>query len=303
MSTINSILKQFSEFDEPLIEYLTSLLEDHLEIQGHNNNQSVQKILLDTFDNYDIENTDTLCESLINKFKEADIFKNITPTHANATPHTNISTISTDKSITSLSQAVKNISQMNVGTKVQALYEHDNGWYDAVIEDILPNDKYIVEFIEYGNREEVNAAMIRIPNQKVHGQFANSNSSINVGTQVVALYTDDGKWYDAIIDSILPNGNYVVRFCGYDTLQEVGMSGIQLPKKITNALVTPILISDFGKNNKYEAKKIEKAKKIEETKKIEMEKKKKIKEKKNKKLNKRGKKKNKHNKQILNKKR
>jgi hypothetical protein len=37
------------------------------------------------------------------------------------------------------------------GTECTALYHQDGGWYDAVIVKALPQGKYQVNFVEYGN--------------------------------------------------------------------------------------------------------------------------------------------------------
>ncbi|KAK3037761.1 hypothetical protein RJ639_031132 [Escallonia herrerae] len=51
--------------------------------------------------------------------------------------------------------------QLNVGTKVQAVWSDDGEWYDATIEELTPNG-YIVLYDGWGNREEVDPANVRL---------------------------------------------------------------------------------------------------------------------------------------------
>jgi len=48
------------------------------------------------------------------------------------------------------------------GTRVKAEWSEDKNWYDAVIEECLANDWFLVTFTEYGNQEEVDIGCIAL---------------------------------------------------------------------------------------------------------------------------------------------
>lgn len=48
------------------------------------------------------------------------------------------------------------------GTRVKAEWSQDKQWYDAIIEQVLGNDWYLVTFTEYGNQEEVDIGCIKL---------------------------------------------------------------------------------------------------------------------------------------------
>ncbi|KAL4433592.1 hypothetical protein ABPG75_000033 [Micractinium tetrahymenae] len=50
-----------------------------------------------------------------------------------------------------------------------------------------------------------------------------------VGAKCKAVYSGDGNWYNAVVDSVTADGNsFVVVFDGYDTTEAVGKDAIQL---------------------------------------------------------------------------
>jgi len=59
-------------------------------------------------------------------------------------------------------------NDLDVGTNVQAEYTEDGktAYYDAVIEELLYNGKFLVYFPEYGNKEEVDIGAMKFERKK-----------------------------------------------------------------------------------------------------------------------------------------
>jgi hypothetical protein len=53
-------------------------------------------------------------------------------------------------------------SYLQVGMLVRAQYYQDAKYYDATIDQVLPNGKYLVTYTEYGNQEEVPLKSIKL---------------------------------------------------------------------------------------------------------------------------------------------
>jgi hypothetical protein len=69
------------------------------------------------------------------------------------------------------------------GTRVKAEWSEDNNWYDAVIEECLANDWFLVTFTEYGNQEEVDIGCIAL--------FDEDDNIENIGSDGKARHSRD----------------------------------------------------------------------------------------------------------------
>jgi len=122
---------------------------------------------------------------------------------------------------------------LQVGMKVVAKWSEDQVWYNAVI-DKIEIDTCIVTFTDYGNKscekfgnikmcpskigctEAIDECVVMKTNlenniQTIH---QNSSSKFTVGMNVVAKWTQDNTWYNAIIDDITAE-TYHVTFKDY----------------------------------------------------------------------------------------
>jgi hypothetical protein len=57
-------------------------------------------------------------------------------------------------------------SHLQVGMIIRAQYYQDAKYYDARIDEVLSNGKYLVTFTEYGNQEEVPLSSIKLKDVK-----------------------------------------------------------------------------------------------------------------------------------------
>jgi len=112
-----------------------------------------------------------------------------------------------------------------VGSKVIARWTEDDVWYNAVVEDIdITNDKVDVLFTDYGNPATLPSSNIvtsageipadqiemidecviipkNVPGNVKKDITAGSHNDL-VGKTVIARWSEDGVWYNALVDSV-----------------------------------------------------------------------------------------------------
>jgi hypothetical protein len=76
----------------------------------------------------------------------------------------------------SSSEDLKN--HLKIGMKVRAQYFQDAKYYDAVIDKIQKNGKYLVTFVEYGNQEEVPLSGIKLLESSSGSSSKQSKTSV-----------------------------------------------------------------------------------------------------------------------------
>lgn len=124
----------------------------------------------------------------------------------------------------------------SVGEKCQAIYEQDGQWYNAKIV-ALAEDGYFVAFLGYGNTAQVDFNEVRLYQRP-------DTSSWAPGTEVNAVHSSDGRWYDGVVVEV-KSAAVIVKFVGENEPAEVDIDFVRLK------------ISTVEKKRKIEEEKIE----------------------------------------------
>lgn len=107
----------------------------------------------------------------------------------------------------------------SVGEKCQAIFEQDGSWYNAKIV-ALAEDGYFVTFLGYGNTAQVDFNEVR-PYQRP------DTSSWTSGTEVSAVFSGDGRWYDATVVDVKAS-TAIVSWKGEDERAEVEIDYVKV---------------------------------------------------------------------------
>mmetsp|Transcript_11880 Transcript_11880/g.20026 ORF Transcript_11880/g.20026 Transcript_11880/m.20026 type:complete len:292 (-) Transcript_11880:226-1101(-) len=107
----------------------------------------------------------------------------------------------------------------SVGEKCQAIYEQDGQWYNAKIV-ALAEDGYFVTFLGYGNTAQVDFNEVRLYQRP-------DTSTWGPGTEVNAVHSSDGRWYDGIAVEVKPT-SVMVKFVGENEAAEVDIDFVRL---------------------------------------------------------------------------
>jgi hypothetical protein len=84
---------------------------------------------------------------------------------------------------------------LTVGMIVRAQYYEDAKYYDAKIDEVLSNGKYLVTFVEYGNQEEVPLSSIKIKDQNKSRSSATHDLDDEILRREREKATASGKGY------------------------------------------------------------------------------------------------------------
>eukprot|EP01006_Ploeotia_vitrea_P047834 TRINITY_DN67169_c4_g2_i1.p1 TRINITY_DN67169_c4_g2~~TRINITY_DN67169_c4_g2_i1.p1 ORF type:complete len:329 (+),score=52.13 TRINITY_DN67169_c4_g2_i1:42-989(+) len=113
------------------------------------------------------------------------------------------------------------------GSICEAKYEDDGSWYTVRVDDVLPEideddeKKWQVTFIGYGNTIECTSENLR--------PFRPPNPDALVpGDTCYAVYSDNGMFYEAVIDKPTDKGTVWVTFKKYNTAEEVPLTHLRL---------------------------------------------------------------------------
>ena len=121
------------------------------------------------------------------------------------------------------------VPRWSVGDKCQACWSEDGVWYGAVIESVS-GSQYSVLFTEYGNRDTVTVDGLRPLEGSPAPALPTSSSSVapprwSVGDKCQARWSEDGVWYDAVIESVV-GSQYQVLFTEYGNRDTVTIDAL-----------------------------------------------------------------------------
>jgi len=91
-----------------------------------------------------------------------------------------------------------------IGDRCQALWE-DGKYYNARIDGITAAENFSIIYLDYGNQMEV-------PESSLKAYIPAPEGLLSQGVKVKAIYTEDGLFYDAVIDSVLEPGLFAVKY-------------------------------------------------------------------------------------------
>ncbi len=69
-----------------------------------------------------------------------------------------------------------------------------------------------------------------------------------IGAKCVAVYSADGQWYSATVESVTPSGNFVVRFDGYNNEEEVSGLACVMAKQQYTVCMLGVMQRNYNMN-------------------------------------------------------
>jgi hypothetical protein len=68
--------------------------------------------------------------------------------------------------------------------------------------------------------------------KKIAEENEKFRDDLQVGTKVLALYSEDGKYYDAVISRVLNNGNFLITYSEYGNSEELDIGSLKLKEPV-----------------------------------------------------------------------
>nr|CAB3266882.1 tudor domain-containing protein 1-like [Phallusia mammillata] len=145
------------------------------------------------------------------------------------------------------------VASPKVGNFVAAVYAEDGQWYRAVIESVSPDDKALVKFIDYGNKELVNFTDLYVLKEMFCTQSA---FSVNCKLNGMGSEPWNEKALECIL-SALSGSNLIIDACIAEVMDgvvyaEVKANGVGIAENLLRiACVSPI--AEIGKSKNDES--------------------------------------------------
>jgi len=142
-----------------------------------------------------------------------------------------------DINVHNLSRSKNHEVMIRSGDKCVALWQEDGVWYNATVLEVI-NERALIQFTDYGNEDMVKISSIltnpkNIPKDAEIDQYVlNSNKksdekALKIGDKCVALWHEDGVWYNATIKEICDDVA-LVHFTDYGNEDHVKRTSILL---------------------------------------------------------------------------
>jgi len=150
-------------------------------------------------------------------------------------------------------QTIDDVSEkaFKPGDYCLAVFPQDGEWYNAVVVGYSGN-KVQVSFLEFSALEELpesNLRPIQQQNSILPVQETPSTSSSShgwkVGDACEACFSEDGVWYEAVIDKISPDGKlFTVTYTEYGNIEDVEVSSLR-PRSGTTSTAPKWKVGDI----------------------------------------------------------
>ena len=155
-----------------------------------------------------------------------------------------------------LKGATSNSNFLMVGAKVEANYGSKGNWFEGTVKRARLDGNYDIEYNNGEVEEKVSEDLIRARNIVPADSFKKKVNELKKGTRVEVDYYRRGRWFPGVINEILPDGTYEIKYDDGEVEKNVIVASIRKMDEHYNSSKFSLRPSEAAKGKYHSGEKV-----------------------------------------------